>query len=328
MNRRLPARALALLAVTALAGPGLAACGTGDYGHRDTGGAVTLTDGSGTTLDVPAHTDRIVCLTAICDDALTELGLRPVASTGAGPRGILADPHFLGAEATSVPAVDGSFGEENVEQIVGADPQLVVGLEGAHDGLRGPVGAAAPLYLARIGSKDDSEAFLREMGRLTGRATEAEDAVARFETTLAEAARRAAPARARTLAMYGSDTGFGVDTRESVLGSVLGRLGDYPWPTPPARGGGHSAGQGTYSLEEIARRDPSVIFVQTFSFGPSASTPVSEQLAANPVWAGLRAVRAKRVVEVPTTLWAEGRGTRSLGLVASRAADVIARPTP
>lgn len=306
----------------------LAACSGADSATDSAStDTVSVTDGTGTELQVPAHAERIVCLTAICDDALTELGLRPAASTNAGEHGLLALPEFLGSDAMDVPVVEGAFGEENLEQVVAAEPQLVIGLEGAHDGLREPLADAAPTYLARIASVEDSQAFLREMGRITGRESQAEQAITKLDRTLEDAAAQTKDSGARTLAMFGTDKNFGVDTEDSVLGSVLSRLGEYPWPTPAGQQGGHSAGQGTYSLEEIARKDPNVIFVQTFSFGPDSGPTVSEQLAADPVWSQLSAVKNKHVVEVPTAIWAEGRGTRSLGLVAEQAATEIAKAT-
>ena len=37
----------------------------------------------------------------------------------------------------------------------------------------------------------------------------------------------------------------------------------------------------------------------------------------------MTAVKNGHVVEVPTAIWAEGRGTRSLGIIATSAADTL-----
>ena len=66
-----------------------------------------------------------------------------------------------------------------------------------------------------------------------------------------------------------------------------------------------------------------MIFVQTFSYGPEDMPSVSEQLAANPVWARLDAVKNDHIVEVPTTIWATGRGPISLTLVVEQAAKAL-----
>lgn len=319
------------LLVAALTIPLFAAACSGGVGGEDEAGSASapakaITDQTGAEINVPGKVDNVVCLTAICDDALTELGMVPVASTNAGEQGILADPSFLGeGAAKEVAKIDGSFGEENLEQVIAEEPDLVIGLEGVHDGLRASLQDAAPLYLASPASFEDSKKFLRQMGELTGREKQAEEAEARFDEVLAKATEDTEGKGARTLAMFGTDRDFGVDTKDSVVGSVLGKLGDYPWEIQTNSSGHTGKSQGTYSLEEIARKNPNVIFVQTFSFGPTASKKVSEQLADDPIWSQLDAVKNNRVVEVPTKIWAEGRGTRSLGLVAKQAAEVIAK---
>lgn len=303
------------------------ACTTADSGSTASKAepGQTVTDGSGTDVTLPKSAKNIVCLTAVCDDTLVELGLRPAASTNAGTDGLLGLKEFLGSEeAKKVPSIDGAFGEENLEQVIGAKPDLVIGLEGAHDALREPLQDAAPMYLAKISSVDDSKKFLRMMAAVTGTENRAEKAIATLDDKISTAASQVTEKKTTTLAMYGSDKDFGVDTKDSVLGSVLSRFSNYPWPTPAGQKGGHSAGEGTYSLEEIARKNPAVIFVQTFSFGTSSGPKVSEQLADDPVWSSLTAVKNGNVVEVPTKIWAEGRGTRSLGIVAEQAAKAIA----
>ncbi|MGL5857904.1 MAG: ABC transporter substrate-binding protein [Angustibacter sp.] len=287
------------------------------------GPAGRFTDASGEPLELSERVERVVCLTAICDDALSELGLRPVATTG---RDLLASDRFLGARARGVPAVRGFFGEENLEDVTRARPDVVVGLLGTHDAKRAPLGSTAPLWLVSPRSWQDSVAFLLRLGALTGRTEQANRAALRFVETLASARERIGAARsATTLAIYGTDTNFGVSTRGSLIGSVLSELSSYPWPD---RGeAGHAAGGATYSVEEVLARNPTVVFVSTFTFEPGA-TPVSEQLADNPVWKQVAAVRQGRVVEVDTDLWETGRGTRSLTAVVEDVVRALAPGAP
>lgn len=82
-------------------------------------------------------------------------------------------------------------------------------------------------------------------------------------------------------------------------------------------------------MERLLEVDPDVIFVQTLR----QPTPLSQQLAANPVWGQLKAVRGGQVYEVDYDIWSLGQGPRALGLVLDEAMvklypDVFPRPLP
>ncbi len=51
-----------------------------------------LTDTNGVRISLKKEPERIVCLFALCDDILTELGIVPAATNSA----LLAHPDFLG----------------------------------------------------------------------------------------------------------------------------------------------------------------------------------------------------------------------------------------
>jgi iron complex transport system substrate-binding protein len=86
-------------------------------------------------------------------------------------------------------------------------------------------------------------------------------------------------------------------------------------------------------LEEVLEQNPDVLFVETFGFGPTPPEPLSEQLAANPLWSEIKAVQEGEVHEVSFAIWGTGRGVRSLSLVLDEAMtrtypDVFPEPLP
>ncbi|MDG4795688.1 ABC transporter substrate-binding protein [Micromonospora sp. WMMD1082] len=93
-----------------------------------------------------------------------------------------------------------------------------------------------------------------------------------------------------------------MDTSDDLLGHLLSQVFGYPWPS---KGGGFDTAQ-AYSVEEILTRDPDIVSIQSFTFGPDTKT-VSAQYAENPVWKRITAVREGRAHEVPAELWASGR---------------------
>jgi iron complex transport system substrate-binding protein len=226
---------------------------------------------------------------------------------------LLVDERFFGPD-TGMVEITGAFGEENLEDVAAAEPDLVIGLLGAHDGLREGLLSIAPLYLVDPQGYEGSLQVLELVGELTGRQDEAQEAADAFAAALEEARELAgAQAPVTSMAVYGSTDSLAVDADTTPTGSVLAELGGYPW---------EALGDGTslpVSLEEVLEVDPDVVFVQTFSFGATDSPPLSQELAGDPVWSQLSAVRSGRIVEVDPELWGTGRGTRTLTLVLDEA---------
>ncbi len=278
----------------------LAACSTADAGSADAASAISVTDDSGAVIELDAPVERIACLTLMCVDALREVGMTPVAYR----EELATDPRYAGPDADMRP-ITGGFGEENVEDIALSEPDLVIGLGGVQDGLRGAVEDVAPMYLVNPASWQDSVDFLRTIGLLTDRQQQADAAAEEF---IAEVDAAAGKWRGlTTLSMYGEPGSLGVDSVATPVGSLLAEVSDYPWQA------GTDA-FATVSVEQIASADPDVIFAQAFSSG-SDSEPLSDRLASNPLWSGLTAARNDRVIEVDAGVWATGRGTISLLMV-------------
>lgn len=318
-----PARSVPLALAGLATTLALTACGSSGADEADDPGAgdsptgaataatgpVSATDATDVEVELDAPADRVACLTMICVDALTELGITPVAYRDA----LALDPRYAGPDA-DMREVTGGFGEENVEDVVLADPDLVVGLAGAQDGLRSAVEESAPLYLVDPRSWQDSVAFLRTMGDLTGTRDRADEVADAFTERVEAAA--VDPSPLTTLSMFGEPGSLGVDSVDTPVGSLLAEVSDYPWP-----GGGDPFA--SVAVEQVAAVDPDVVFAQAFSASDD-SEPLSERLAADPVWAGMSAAREDRVVEVEASVWATGRGTISLGLVLDTVEDTLA----
>ncbi len=280
--------------------------------------ALSVTDPRGTAVTVPAPPTRIVCLTGLCDDMVAELGLTPA---GTSTPALLKNPVLLGDRAAQVPTVAGSFGSEDVESIAALRPDLVIGLGGVHEPLRAAIERFAPLWLVQPTTWEDSVGYLRDLGSLTGRTAEATAGERRFRTTLAdgvEQARASGKADRKVLLMYGSADTIGVDTTDTVNGNLLATLYDYPFVPR----GADVETASTYSVEEILAQAPDVVFAFSLLFS-SADRTLTDQLAANPVWAQVPAVQQGNVHEMDPRLWGSGRGTRSLGAIVTQSLAAV-----
>ena len=295
---------LAVAGVLALGAGVLGGCASDSSGAASgssgSDGAVRATDATGVEVALDAPAERIACLTMICVDALTEVGITPVAYRDQ----LALDERYAGPDA-DMREITGGFGEENVEDIALAAPDLVIGLAGAQDGLRDAVEEVAPLYLVDPASWEESVDVLRTIGELTGRQDEADAAADAFTERVEHAAEHRSDLT--TLSMFGEPGSLGVDSVATPVGSLLAEVSDYPWEA----GADPFA---TVAVEQVAAVDPDVVFAQAFSASSDAE-PLSERLASDPQWARLAAARNDRVVEVEAPVWATGRGTISLGIV-------------
>ncbi|MFJ8706207.1 ABC transporter substrate-binding protein [Streptomyces anulatus] len=315
-------------AAIAVLGGLLAGCGTGE---ADTGGpavapgsagartstdvrpieaATRITDAKGVTVSLPKPPEKIVCLVALCDDILVELGMTPAATNSQ----VLAHPKFLGEKkAAEIPVVPGGFLSPEVEAILSHRPDLVIGLEDTHGKLAPALKGATTFWPVQPGSWQDSVGYLRDLAALTGRTEQGETAEKAFRTRLAQAEKRKSDKTA--LIVYGSDENFGVATPESdVAAGLFPKISHYPWKSRGV--------DGSYSLEEILARDVDVLFVETLSFG-APDGKLSDKLAENPLWSRIPAVKNGKVIEVDSEVWAKGRGTRSLGVVLDEATAAL-----
>ncbi|MFC8144055.1 ABC transporter substrate-binding protein [Streptomyces paradoxus] len=269
-----------------------------------------VTDTNGVKVAVKKEPERIVCLFALCDDILTELGIVPTATNSA----LLAHPRFLGeGKAKEVDVIPGGFIAPEVEAILSHKPDLVIGLGDTHGKLAPALKGATTFWPMQPETWQDSVGYLRDVAALTGRTAEGEKAEKVFRTKLAEAEKT--PSDKTALIIYGSDENFGVATPETdVAASLFPKIARYPWKSRGVEGG--------YSLEEILAQGVDVLFVETMSFG-DADGKLSEKLAGNPLWSKIPAVKSGDVHEVNSEVWAKGRGTRSLGIVLDEATAAL-----
>ncbi|MFD3568945.1 ABC transporter substrate-binding protein [Streptomyces sp. NPDC058667] len=322
---RAPSRLVRIWVTAAVASSVLAGCGSSSgepVSDKAAPGAKTeitvepikaateLTDVNGVRISLAKQPERIVCLFALCDDILTELGIVPTATNGS----LLAHPRFLGeGEAKKVHVIPGGFIAPEVEAILSHKPDLVIGLGDTHGKLAPALKGATTFWAMQPETWQDSVGYLRAAAALTGRTAEGEKAERAFRAKLATAEK--APSDRTALIIYGSDENFGVATPEGdVTAGLFPKIARYPWKSRGV--------EGSYSLEEILARDVDVLFVETMSFG-GADGKLSEKLAKNPLWSKIPAVRNGDVHEVNSEVWAKGRGTRSLGIVLDEATAAL-----
>ena len=271
----------------------------------------TVEDAAGEVVTLEAPAVRVVCLTGLCVDTMFVLGIKPVAAYDL----LHLDEAYWGPDENEIGAISGSFFEPSLEDIAKAEPDLVIGLGGVHEGLRPSLASIAPLFIVDPIGVEGMLAHVIEVGILLGMEEEATAAAAAFEVRLEEYVSGVATKRS-VMVVYGSDVNIGAETVCTPAIDALARAVAYYEEFADC--GVHGAFP-SFSVEQLLSIDPDVIFVQTFGFGPVPPQPVSEQLAENVIWKELRAVQNGEVYEVDFFIWGTSRGIRGTNVVLDEA---------
>ena len=275
----------------------------------------TVEDASGEMVTLEAPAVRVVCLTGLCVDTMFVLGIKPVAAYDL----LHLDPAYWGPEENEIGAISGSFFEPSLEDIARAEPDLVIGLGGVHEGLRPGLASIAPLFIVDPIGVEGMLAHVIEVGILLGVEEEATAAAAAFEARLEEYVSRVTTKRS-VMVVYGSDVNIGAETVCTPAIDALARAVAYYEEFTDC--GVHGSFP-SFSVEQLLSIDPEVIFVQTFGFGPEPPQPVSEQLVDNVIWSELKAVQNGEVYEVDFFIWGTSRGIRGTNFVLDEAMPKI-----
>ena len=286
-----------------------------EHDEDDAAAPPAVEDATGEMVTLEAPAVRVVCLTGLCVDTMFVLGVKPVAANDLLHR----DPAYWGPDENEIAPVTGSFFEPSLEDIAAANPDIVIGLGGVHDGLRAGLESIAPLFIVNPIGVEGMLAHVVEVGILLGMEHEAEAAVEAFESRLEQYVAGVTTKRS-VMVVYGSDVNIGADTVCTPAVDALAHAATYPeefsgcdihQPFP------------SFSVEQLLGIDPDVIFVQTYGFGPEPPQPVSEQLADNVIWKELAAVQNGEVYEVDFFIWGTSRGINGTNFVLDEAMPKI-----
>lgn len=302
-------RALALWLM--LIGGSLAATGCGDGGSSSSNGhagraegpaaARRITDDTGRTVGLPAEVERVAAGTSFAVEYLMALDHPPVLRPDTPLTDMAVDP----AKVEPIPAisVDHSVGP-NVEQIVAADPDVVV-LSPTFARFAKPIeqAADASAVIYRINALADVPAKARAFGELIGE-SEAGSALADKLHREIDGVEPPAGAEEPTVfALFGTPASFFAFLPESYLGSMVEHLGGrmITGGTPASETSSQLA---PFSIETLIAEDPDVILM--VHHGPAGE--MADALAGREIWGELRAVKRGRVHRVSERLFMTNPG--------------------
>lgn len=285
----------------------LAACGSGDEsgaggaGETTTSAApstVTIEDNHG-TVEVPVNPERVVALDNHVFETLSAWEVPLVAA----PKGIMGDG--LWPEYTEDDAVldVGTHREPNLESIVAAQPDLIIGgyrFSDSYDDIKAQNPDAVVVELAPRDGEDQSSELVRQveiLGQIFDREDEADAIVADYEAAVADA-KEAYDGESTVVGLItsGGEISYSAPVTGRSIGTLFPTLGLEPAIEQAAEDTSHGD---DISVEAIAAANPDWIVVldrDGAGVGEGEYRPAAELVGGSEALAGVTAVAKDQVV--------------------------------
>ena len=192
----------------------------------------------------------------------------------------------------------------NMEQLLGLNPDLVLGLENQHKKYESQLQSSKiPNVLINYDGIKDNVPLIKFLGALTNHEDKATTLANTYESNVnkvKDSVKAQQPARVAVLRATGK--GVTAETDAAITASMVKDLGMTNVVST------HLDKTTTdktvpYSLETLAADDPDIIFVVTMGKEEEITKAMKKAMTDNPAWANLKAVQNNRVVYLPSKLF-------------------------
>lgn len=258
---------------------------------------------------------RIVSLSMAGTDAVVALGLKPVGYTISNSKTV---PTYLRNKLKGSESV-GSLSAPSLERIAALKPDLIIvdHVFEFHKEIIPKLQKIAPVVGFRANNYKESMSQLVLMGDILGRKAKAKAFVSKFNKDLKAAQASVKDKNVSVLGFFVNKNGINVWQDNSFSGSILTALkADYAYK----KSGTEYTDFETLSLEKILQLNPDLLIAYV-----DPGSKDLKNVKSNPIWPKLKAVKAKKVVQVNRDLWSRSRGPLAAQLVVKEAASILKR---
>ena len=209
----------------------------------------------------------------------------------------------LPPEIEALPVL-GQTANINMEQLLGLNPDLVLGLENQHKKYESQLQSSKiPTVLINYDGIKDNVPLIKFLGALTNHEDKATTLANTYESNVnkvKDAVKSQQPTRVAVLRATGK--GVTAETDAAITASMVKDLGMTNVVSA------HLDKTTTdktvpYSLETLAADNPDIIFVVTMGKEEEITKAMKKAMTDNPAWANLKAVQNNRVVYLPSKLF-------------------------
>lgn len=302
IRARLPI--VALLAVTLLASctksapPATPASAT-----QQDGALISFQDDAGRNIELPHRPERIVVLSPQLLNLLYDVGGTAIArATASG-----AKVPEAAAQLESV----GGMTTVNTEKLLALEPDLVIGSTVFHRDLAGLLDASrVPFALFDLGTYADLKAKAALFGRLAGTEDRAAEALRQLDQAIKEFTGRVPADRSPSFIMLNVTPNSLSIQRADTVGLEVAAMLNMTNVAESLESLDNRPSAAPFSLEKIVELDPDYIFLLIHGARAEGESKIRSDLAAQPAWASLRAVRENRTYVLPSDLLLSNPGFR------------------
>ena len=284
-------------------------------GARAGGVPRVITDSAGRLVAIPGHPERVIALNA------SNLGL--YYASGGNVVGRVATnmlPPDMAEKVRGIPTV-GMPPRPDVAKIIAMKPDLVLGMHAPmHHTLAAVLEKTGiPVLLQALEHYTDVLNTLRLYGELSGKPEQAAGKIDEIENRRRELVRlHGGTPSPKVLILWGIDNGLYTAFSRSFVGDLVKRLGGVN-VADMALAVDENLSYVPFRLEVFAPFRPDVILLVNHGAGSLAATRFYQELAAQPAWQRLTAVRQQAVYQLPYHLFAVNPGPQlgeALGVLA------------
>ena len=209
----------------------------------------------------------------------------------------------LPPEIEALPVL-GQTANINMEQLLGLNPDLVLGLENQHKKYESQLQSSKiPTVLINYDGIKDNVPLIKFLGALTNHEDKATTLANTYESNVnkvKDAVKAHQPARVAVLRATGK--GVTAETDAAITASMVKDLGMTNVVSA------HLDKTTTdktvpYSLETLAADNPDIIFIVTMGKEEEITKAMKKAMTDNPAWANLKAVQNNRVIYLPSKLF-------------------------
>ncbi|MFM9331280.1 ABC transporter substrate-binding protein [Paenibacillus mesotrionivorans] len=266
------------------------------------GGKFTLTDDLKRTVVLERRPERIVVLSPEMLELMYAIG-----GTAAGRAEAAGIVPPKGAE--NVPAV-GQMRQVSLEQVLALKPDLVIGQPVFHKDMEQTLTASGiPVAFLKLGSLEEVHAKTELLGRITGKETEAQKALAGLDSRVEQVLKKR-PAKTPTFVNLNVTPGVVSIQRNDMAGLEIAKkmnlvnvAEELPTDKP-------DASTLPYSLEKLIEKNPDYIFLIIHGSKEAGEKKIKTEMESNPAWSSLKAVQEKKVIVMPSELFLTNPGLK------------------
>lgn len=262
---------------------------------------LVITDSAAREVTIPKKPERIVLLTPTLAEIQNALGGSFIGMAAPSEETV----KMYGADKSYV----GRPYQINMEQLVSLKPDLVIGLQGLHNGLEESLsGNHIPFLLLPMASYDDVKKVVHTLSQVAGDEEKGRQIENHLDQTMADIAGSIPKENLSFAVIHGTGKSLTIENKNSIACDVAEKMGMVNVFSGSATE--KLGNRPPFSMEELAIKDPDVIFLTTMVQKGKEDGVFAKSLMNHPAWKGMKAVKTGRVYLLPQDLFLSSPGIR------------------